>query len=300
MSDPWGFGIARAHERATAREAVGELCAHAAASTGLTLVAHRASSYAELSDALERGEVGVAWMPPVPALDLVDRGAAVPIAIPARSGFTSYYSAIVVKRGAADRFGRAPGSPLPLNAAGYPHLARLGGHRIAWVQRDSASGYLIPRIHLAASGADVSRFFRSEVFLHSHADVIDAVAGGRVEAGAVFCRIDEASGGVVSAGWLDREGRPLRAVEPLMAMGPIPNDVFVVSTELPATARAAVTRWLISSDEAARRLFERVLQASDFRTVPDGHFHDLRHAIRAARARGYDALPRASRTAIRV
>jgi phosphonate transport system substrate-binding protein len=204
------------------------------------------------------------------------------LAIPARRGATTYHAAFITRRG------------------GPKTLADLRGRRAAWVQRDSAAGYLVPRMHLAAQGFDVLRFFSRELFVHSHAGVVDAVVSGDADVGATFCNVDVPSGKVVRSSWQDENGVAIRPIEAIATMGPIPNDAVVASNELPAAARSALTRWLLTLDGAAKTMFESLLGAGDFRVPATNHYEMLRHALRAAHARGHDKLPPSSRMRMRV
>jgi phosphonate transport system substrate-binding protein len=275
----WGFGIVRGTEWEGGL--LDELCGLASAAAGVRFRPRGATSYRDLVDAVEAGEVGLAWLPPVPTIELGGRDAASPLAIPARRGLVSYHAALVVRRG------------------GPKTLADLKGLRAAWVDRDSAAGYLVPRLQLAASGVDVRRFFARELFVHSHARVVDAVAAGEADVGATFCNVD-ASGRVLRGAWLDDAGKALRPVETLATMGPIPNDALVGSNELPASARAGLTRWLLALDPRSKQIFERFIGATAFRVPAPEHYDAMRHVLRAARARGQDALPPESRMRMRV
>src|SRR5207244_9244357 len=132
-------------------------------------VPHHAATYADRADDMRRGKLGVAWMPPIPCIALEDEGVAAPIALPSRHEGTTYHSAIIARR------------------AGAKTIADLQGKRIAWVDRGSAAGYLVPRMHLASQGFDLTTFFASETFTQSHLAVVDAVAFGQVDVGATFC-----------------------------------------------------------------------------------------------------------------
>ena len=272
----WGFGIVRSQELSGSRALFDELCAATTKATGVRMAPFTATSYRELAEALERGEVGFAWMPPVPSVELEERRIASVLCVPSRHGSTSYHAALVVRRG------------------GPKSLDELRGRRAAWVQRDSAAGYIVPRAHLAAQGFDVLRFFSREVFMHSHEAVVDAVASGEVDVGATFCAVDD-RGKLLRASWMDADGQSARPVETIATMGPIPNDALLASMELPATTRASMTRWLLDLDAAGRDIFRRLLDAAEFRLAPPGHYDALRHALRAARARGYDSMPPPSR-----
>ena len=271
-SNDWGAGPASFEE----------LCRLASAASGLTFAPEVVASYAELSAAILDGEIGLAWLPPVPTIELEARGAASVLAIPARGGSSTYHAAFIVRRG------------------GPKTLTELRGRRAAWVQRDSAAGYLVPRMHLAAQGFDVLRFFSRELFVHSHTAVIDAVLAGEADVGATFCTIDVPSGRVIRSAWQDERGQILRPVEVLTTMGPIPNDALVAANDLPAAARSALTRWLLTADGRAREIFETLLGSGDFRVPAANHYEVLRHALRAAHARGHDSLPPASRMRMRV
>lgn len=261
----WRFGIARN----TDKRAFEELCAAASAVTGTRFVPHTVAGYGDLVTGLREAEVGLAWLPPIPALDAVDRHLAAPLAVPTRHGQSTYLAALVVR------------------ARGPQALDALRGRRVAWVQRESAAGYLVPRMHLAAEGFDVLRFFGRELFVNSHGAVIDAVVNGDADVGATFCRTDS-RGKPIAGPWIDANGVATRPVDVLATMGPIPNDALFVSPDVPAAARTALVRWLLALDRdpIARALFARVLDASDFKLPTANHFDALRHLIRTAHARG--------------
>jgi phosphate/phosphite/phosphonate ABC transporter binding protein len=268
----WGFGIARSHEVASMQSLFTELCELLSAATGTVFYSHLALTYRELADSLRRGDLGLAWMPPIPAIELQDQGAATALGLPARGGQTSYHAAFIARKG------------------GPKTIAEMKGRRIAWVHRDSASGYLVPRLHLASQGFDVFHFFSRELFVGSHIGVVDALMAGNVDVGVTFCSLD-AGGRVTTAGWTAADGTNLRPVEIISTVGPIPNDAVVASTLLPATVRASVTRWLLNLEERPKKLMSELLHAADFRVASPTHYESLRHTVRAARARGFDSLP---------
>ncbi len=281
MDRAWRFGIVGGGEWSPDKHLLAKLCDAASEATGLRFSAFMAATYHELADGIAEGEIGLAWLPPVPCIELEDRDLAAPLAIPARRGAIAYHAALIVRRG------------------GPRTIADLKDCRAAWVDRDSSSGYLVPRLALAAQGVDVLRYFARELFVHAHARVVNAVVHGEADVGATFCNLD-ASGRVVRGAWLDDDGHSLRPIETLATMGPIPNDALVGSHELPVTARAALTRWLLALDAESRGGFERLMGTGDLRVPSRSHYDDLRHVLRAARARGQDALPPSSRMRMRV
>ena len=112
--------------------------------------------------------------------------------------------------------------------------------RIAWVDRESSSGYIVPRIHLASLGHDLRGFFARETFHHSHIAVVDAVAMGQVDVGATFYSVDSASDKIVSAGWTDADGKTVRSVKIAAKAGPIPNCVPGKRSRTAAANKCAV------------------------------------------------------------
>jgi phosphonate transport system substrate-binding protein len=280
MTAEHGFGIVPAQELERAGRGVfRETCDAIEEATGVKLRPTVMASYTELATSLEEGKIGLAWLPPIPTLELEARRLATILAIPARHGATTYQSALIVRRG------------------GPRTIGELRGRRAVWVERDSAAGYIVPRMVLASQGIDVRRFFSRESFVHSHSAVIDAVVNGDADVGATYCHVAEKR--VVRAAWLEESGRALRPIDVLATSGPIPNDAMVASSSIAASARSALTRWLLDPTPRARDLLRRLLGAGEFRVPDPRHYDPLRHMLRAAHARGQDAMPSPSRTGIR-
>jgi phosphonate transport system substrate-binding protein len=64
-------------------------------------------------------------------------------------------------------------------------LADLKGGVFAYVSPDSNSGWLVPQIELRRLGMDAKQFFRKTFFAGDHRDVVDAVASGLADGGAM-------------------------------------------------------------------------------------------------------------------
>jgi phosphonate transport system substrate-binding protein len=261
------FGVARSHAVPAFRSAFSELCELLSKATGQTFKPYTAPSYRELTREVEQARVTLAWAPPVLALELDDRSLAYPLAVPVRSGMLTYNTALIVRERIPSR------------------LDELRGMRMAWVDRESSSGYIVPRIHLASLGFDPRGLFSHESFQMSHIGVVDAVASGRADIGATFYSQDTA-GKLVSAGWTAQDGSTIRSVKIVATAGPIPNDMIVISKSLPATVRSAVQRWLLDLDDRSRQLFSEIIHGSAFRVPSSAHFQPLRGLIAAARTRG--------------
>ena len=172
-----------------------------------------------------------------------------------------------------------PGSPI-----GSP--AELAGARAAWVDRQSATCYLLIRAHLRALGVDLDRAIASDRFTGSHEEVALAVLEGSADVGASFVHLDP------------RDDRPLRAawgaaaVRVIAHAGPIPADVVAVSSRLDPVLRARIQRALVDGAGARLRDASRaMLGAASFVAPRPGHLDAV-----TALLPGLDehALPRAA------
>jgi phosphonate transport system substrate-binding protein len=262
--------MARSHSVTEAQSLLRELCEIISAATGTVFYAHHALSYRDLSDALEHGDLGIGWMPPIPAIELEDKGVAIPLALPSRRDSTHYHAAFITRRGGAKT------------------LEELQGRRVAWVDRESAAGYLVPRMHLASLGLDPSKLFSQEIFAQSHFGVVEAVVNGRADVGATFCTLEPRTKRILTAGWTAADGQTLRPVDLVTTAGPIPNDAIVAAARLPSSVKTALTRWLLNLDERSKAILTELFHVKAFKLSTPTHFEPLRHMLRAARARGYD------------
>jgi phosphate/phosphite/phosphonate ABC transporter binding protein len=189
-------------------------------------------TYDELTQAMVRGELDLAWLPPISFLALIGRDAIAPLAS-VRS--VPYQSAIIT----------AKGSPLHRPAS-------LVGQRAAWVDRHSASGFVVPRIKLARFGIDPRGAFSSERFYGSHDAVVSAVVNGEADFGATW--VQPGKVGALTGPWT----RTSHEVVVLATFGSIPPDVIGARVDLAKSARKAIVgalksiyderqnRWLVS------------------------------------------------------
>jgi phosphate/phosphite/phosphonate ABC transporter binding protein len=263
----YAFGIVRSLESSSTRAKLGEVCDHLSRALGVVVFPHVSVAYRELADLLDRGQLGFAWIPPLLALELEDRKHVIPVALPVRRGTTHYHAAIITRRGALKT------------------LDDLHGARVAWVDRSSAAGYVVPRMHLVGAGFDVQTLFSSELFLHTHDAVVDAVLSGRADAGATFCTVDPRNNRVLQAGWTAPDGTAQKPVEVLALAGPIPNDGVFAATSVPAELRNKLLEIFLAPDAALREALDAVLRAETFRAATAIHYDPLRRLIKAAQER---------------
>jgi phosphonate transport system substrate-binding protein len=272
-------------------------CWALASATGFEVAAVGLWYYRRLLAAMDVGDVDVAWLPPILAAQAVSNGFATPLALPVRGGVAAYSTAL---------FARQDG---PIQS-----LGDLTGVRAAWVDRQSASGYLLIRAHLRTLGVDLDRAFRSEVFSGSHDAVTRAVIDGDADVGASFFHVgaggaptraerpatDPGLGAMLRSPTGAPPARPsapgakaalrpepsspetLRAgwgdarVRILAHAGPIPSDVIAANSRLDAAIMERVQRALTEARQRSlREASWALLGAEGFVAPSPGHLDPL-------------------------
>ncbi len=265
----FGFGLARSLDFHASLSTFTELCDLLGREIGTVVYPHHALQYDALGSGLERGELGLAWMPPIAAIEALDRSAAALLVAPVRRGSTMFHSALIVR----------PNGPTTIEG--------LRGLRVGWVDRASAGGHLVPKMYLASLGHSLRGFFTQETFLGSHIAVIDALLSERIDVAATFCKVQPETGAIVHAAWTSSDGKVARPVRALTTIGPIPNDVIVASSRLPSELQHRVLRWFLDPPSArAKQLIADIVRADVSRSVVASHFEPLRRMMAASAARG--------------
>jgi len=263
------FGYA-AHGASTAmRERIAEFSLALGTLAKAELAVYEASSYEDLARAVVVGEVDVAWLPPLAFIALERRGTAVALVSAQRGGDTAFFSALIVAR---DSELQGPED--------------LAGARAAWVDRYSASGYVVPRVGLAAVGVDPRVAFSEERFWHSHEAVVRAVVAGRADFGATYAGVGPA-GEITRGAWLDVPGAD-EVVRVLVQFGAIPGDVVAARTALPEPKRELLTRALlaISRQEERRLVLHDAFGMDEMRPFSSAGYDALRRLAEEASKRG--------------
>jgi phosphonate transport system substrate-binding protein len=179
----------------------------------VSLVRRHVTSYDELVTRLREGVIQVAWLPPIPFARLDAERVVRALVCAERGGRDAYVSVL---------FARAD--------SGVTLLTEIRGKRIGWVDPLSTTGYVVPRMRLAARFPARTTIFTSEAFFGSHAAVIRAVLDGAVDIGASYGGFSE-RGELVRGAFHDFGGRSadLRVVE---AFGAIPPDLVAIHSSV--------------------------------------------------------------------
>jgi phosphonate transport system substrate-binding protein len=223
------------------------------------------SSHAQAAAGLAPdGDVDAAWLPPVLTVRACDAGHARVLVGAIRAPGAYFHGTLFVR---AD-------TP-------YERVEDLRGSRVAWVSRDSCSGYLFPRMALVLRGLDPESLFSAQVELGSHRAVARAVAAGEADVGATFLNIDASreDSGAISAGWYEVTETPMR---PLLTTDPIPSDAVVVRADLPPEQAASLGAALTTLHErpAGARALRELFSVRRLEPVEARAYAPVRAALR--------------------
>lgn len=211
-----------------------------------------APDYESLAKDVLADRVDVAWAPPYVCARVEAMG--VRIALRGIRRGTSSYRAVMVKR---------IGNPVDLD-----HLA---GARLAWVDRDSVAGHLLPMAALKARNV-VPATFASQTFYGSYRAALQAVLDDQADVTSIFCGLAEADPS--NAEW--REAAELilpgasTLLEPVSFTDDSPNDGVAVSMAIHPDLVERVERALLAlhEDVTGRALLQDVFHAERFEPAP--------------------------------
>jgi len=149
----------------------------------------------------------------------------------------------------------------------------LRGRTFAYVDPHSTSGWLFPAARMLHDGVHPLEDVEP-LFLGTHDRVFDAVASGRVDAGAVY-------GAALAEGRARRgDGQRIRVIA---KTGRIPHDAYVVRAGFPveaARALGAALAEISTRTPEGRRLLSSMLRLNGFVPVDDGHYDVVREVDR--------------------
>lgn len=227
-------------------------------------------SFAEVADQLLSGQATFGWLPPF-AYVRISRVGGVRLLLRAVRAQQHGYHAVLFTR--AD-------SPLR-------RLGDLADKRVAFVDQMSASGYLFPLAGLLAAGIPEDGI--TATFEGSHARVVQAVVGGRADAGATFCTWVgmTTTSAVHSAGWTEGGFVPRPAVRVLERFGPVPGDTICAGVDTDRVTRDTVIEAMASmhQTEVGELLARAIFGVSRFEPALPQHYDSV---VDAARTIGID------------
>ena len=269
MIDKLVFGYLADASSAAIRTQMAELAQLLGKIAGVEISLCESSSYGDLASAMNGGKINLAWLPPIPFVALERRGAAVALVSHQRNGASPYQSVLIVRTSSKTR-----------------SLSSLRGQRAAWVDPQSAAGYVLPRIGLAALGVDPRTSFSGEKFWHAHHAVVNAVRDGSADFGATYAGFD-AHGVAVRGPWMDSPTE-VATLRVLASFGEIPGDVIAARVKLGGALRDQVTRALLalSRDRGNQPLLRAAFGADELREFSPSGYDVLTRAVTDASSQG--------------
>ena len=180
--------------------------------TGLTIESNVGTDFSAVREAMCAGQAQIGWLNTFNYVMAAEQCGVDAALATSRFGATTYAGQIIV---GAD--------------SGIETLQDLEGKVMCWVDPASTSGYIIPRIMLAAEGIDPDTAFSQTIEAGSHNNVVTQVYNGDCDAGATFA---DARTGI-------EEEFPdvLEKVVVLATTADIPNDSVSFVSDFPAELR---------------------------------------------------------------
>lgn len=225
--------------------------------TGLAIEANVATSYAAVVEAMGAGNAQVGWLNTFGYV-LANERYGVDVALATvRFGDPFYRGQIIAN---AD--------------ANITSLADISGNTVCFVDPLSTSGYIIPRIQLAAAGVDVDAL--DAQLAGSHPNVVTAVYNNDCAAGATF--VDART--TVEEQFPDVMDRVV-----VIAESPeIPNDTVAFAADVPDEIREQIVTALldIAETEDGRAALDQVYEIEGFQEVDDSFYDEFRTTLDAS------------------
>ncbi len=259
------FGLYMLEEKRMLAPVLDTFCGWLSEELGARVTRTERADYHALTDAVTSGSVDIAWLAPIVLIRVGD--VMTPVVASARGNRLGYHTAFVVTED----------SPLQ-------SLDQMRGARVAWVDRWSAAGYVVPRVQLRLQGLDPKTLFGSEGFYGTHSAAVRAVVEREADVAATYAYVDD-SGQAVNGAW---SVLPDARVRVLATFGEIPPDVIAIrathAPELRERLRSALHAGIAS--RSMRPILESLFGARGFRDVPSAAYDDLRSALRLAESLG--------------
>jgi phosphonate transport system substrate-binding protein len=227
--------------------------------TGLVVQANVGTDFAAVREAMGAGKAHIGWLNTFNYV-LAHEKYGVDVALVTVRFGTNFYAGQIIVR--AD--------------SGITSLADLKGKTMCWVDPNSTSGYIIPRIMLKANGVDPDKDFAKTVEAGSHNNVVAAVYNGDCDAGA--CYSDARSS-------IEKDYPDVKDVVTVLATTTeIPNDTVSFAKNVPADIRDQVTQALldISASEDGQAALNTLYSIDALEKTDDSFYDGFRADLSAA------------------
>ena len=158
--------------------------------------------------------------------------------------------------------------------SGFDHVGQLKDKKFAFVDQQSASGFLYPQAYLVREGLVANEHFKKIRFAGNHAKVLDWVHKGYVDAGATYSTALKLASGDVEAG---------SGFKVIAKTGRIPYDAYCVSGAVApelALEIKEIFKGLSTRNEIGRQVLGGAISINGFVEVDDAHYDEVRDVAR--------------------
>ncbi len=221
--------------------------------TGLNVIANVGTDFAAVREAMGADQAHIGWLNTFNYV-LANEKYGVDVGlVTQRYGLTYYTGQLNVR---AD--------------SGITSLEDLKGKVMCWVDPNSTSGYIIPRIMLKANGIDPDTDFANTVEAGSHNNVITAVYNGDCDVGASY---DDARSSI------EEDFPDVKDVVVVLATTTeIPNDTVAFTKDFPEDMRQQIVDALleISASEEGQAALENLYSIEALVEADDSFFDGFR------------------------
>ena len=211
-----------------------------------------APNYEEVGKELLDGRIDAAWAPPFVCARVEAMGLRV-LVRGVRRGSHTFRAALVTRAG----------SPLTLESL------PTAGARVAWTDRDSTAGYLLPVAFLKAKKLDPAKVFSAQDFTGSYRASLEAVLEGRAQLAGTFAPSADTGASFVDDAELVVPGRA-RELQLVAYTDEAPNDGVVVSSRLAPETVSALEHALTALHQSpeGKALLAEAFRVERFEVAP--------------------------------
>jgi len=165
-------------------------------------------------------------------------------------------------------------------ASGIKSFADLKGKTFCFVDPNSTSGYIVPRIILKANGIDPDTDFKATQNAGSHNNVAIAVYKGDCDAGVTFINVLTDAAANLAATYPDITTK----VVPFAVTDKIPNDGMQLLASLDPTVKTAITDGLLAmaADPGGKAVLKSLYNYDSFQKVEPNFYDEFAGVLKKA------------------
>ena len=227
--------------------------------TGLVIKANVGTDFAAVREAMGAGKAHIGWLNTFNYVLAHEKYGVDAALVTVRFGSTSYKGQIIVR---AD--------------SGIKTLADLKGKVMCWVDPNSTSGYIVPRIMLKANGIDPDKDFAKTIEAGSHNNVVTQVYNGDCDAGATY--VDARSS-------VEKDIPDVKEkVIAIATTADIPNDNVSFIKDFPQAERDKIVNALleISASEEGQKALNELYSIAGLEKTDDSFYDAFRAELSKA------------------